>query len=178
MTNRILNAFALGLMSVAFVAAPVAAQDLATTNTPAPAAKPAKTKKAHESKFKGKLDKLDDVNKTITVGDETIQITSDTRIFNNGKPAIMGDGTMGEAVHGTYKKSDDGKLLATSVHYGTKDTASDTPKPKKKKAKKETTTPAATDTNAIPAMMPATPATPPIEAAPATNNVTPPGTTN
>jgi len=174
MTNRILNAFALGLMSVAFVAAPVAAQDLATTNTPA--AKPAKTKKTHDSSFKGKLDKLDDVNKTITVGDQTIQITSDTRIFNNGKPGIMSDGTMGEAVHGTYKKSDDGKLLAVSVHYGTKDTSSDTPKPKKKKkAKKETTPPAATDTNAIPAMMPATPATPPIEAAPATNSVPPGG---
>lgn len=172
MTNRFLNALVLGLMAVAFVAAPVAAQDAMSTNTPA--AKPAKTKKAHNTTFKGKLDKLDDVNKTITVGEQTIEITSETRIYNDGKPAIMADGLIGGPVHGTYKKSDDGKLMAVSVQYGTKSAPSDNPKPKKKKAKKATATTASdTTTNAVPPMMPtpppAMPVTPPVEA-PATTN--------
>ena len=57
---------------------------------------------------------------TFTVGTLTLQVTSDTLITKDGKSATLADGVVGEQVSGAYKKTDDGKLNATSVHFGAK----------------------------------------------------------
>ncbi len=81
---------------------------------------------------------MDDTNKTITVGKKTYQVTSETRIFTNGAPAIMADGVLGGDVHGTYKKSS-GKLDALTVHFGSVTDAPAPAKSSKKKTKKSAT---------------------------------------
>ncbi len=70
--------------------------------------------------FHGKLKAVDKNAKTITVGKTTVQITSDTKILKDGKPATLTDAVVGEQVGGAYKKADDGKLNATKIHFGAK----------------------------------------------------------
>ncbi len=43
---------------------------------------------------------------TLTVGTRTFEITADTKIFNDGEPATLSDGMVGEPVRGTYKKTE------------------------------------------------------------------------
>lgn len=81
--------------------------------------------------FHGKLDAVDKTAMTITVGKRTFQITSETKIMKDGKPAILDDAAVGDTVGGAYKKADDGKLTATMVRFGP---APEKP-PKKSKAK-------------------------------------------
>jgi hypothetical protein len=98
---------------------------LAQTNAkPATVTKAAGAKKATTAKkssvlgFHGKLAALDKTAKTITVGKRTFQITSETRIFKDGKPAMLEDGVIDEPVSGGYKKAEEGKLVATKVSFG------------------------------------------------------------
>jgi hypothetical protein len=96
------------------------------TVTNAPVAKEKKEKKAAKKEksgaqqFKGDLKAADTNGMTITVGDLTLQITSETKITKSGKPATLADGVVGEPAAGTYKKSDDGKMDAVTVHFGAK----------------------------------------------------------
>lgn len=92
------------------------------------------SKKAAGMPFHGKLKAIDKTAKTITYGETTLQITSETKIEKNGKPARLEDGVVGEPVAGNYKKADDGKMNALKVRFGAK--PEDTAKPKKEKAKK------------------------------------------
>jgi len=126
MKKTILNITALSLFAAAIVAAPVTAraQD-ASTNAPAAAAEqtaPAKHKnKKHETMvFNGKLGALDTKAMTLTVGQLTFEITSETKITKDTLPATLADGVVGELVGGAYKKGTDGKLTATSIHFGSK----------------------------------------------------------
>ena len=73
---------------------------------------------------------VDKVQMTISVGEQTFQITSETKITKDGKPAILNDGVVGENVGGAYKKTDDGKLTATTVNFGTKPKITTEKKPK------------------------------------------------
>ena len=57
---------------------------------------------------------------TLTVGKLTLQVTSDTKITKDGKPATLADGVVGEPVSGAYQKTADGKLNATTIHFGAK----------------------------------------------------------
>ena len=70
--------------------------------------------------FRGKLASVDKSAKTITVGERTFQITSETRIMKAGKPATLDDAVAGEEVGGQYKKAEDGKLVAGMVRFGPK----------------------------------------------------------
>jgi hypothetical protein len=114
MNKSILKFGLLALLAVAMTGTPVMlrAQN-ATTN--APAKKPSRT-----IPFRGKLAAVDNSEKTITVGKETIQITSETRISKAGKPATFQDGAVGDEVAGSYKKDADGKLNALSLRFGPK----------------------------------------------------------
>jgi hypothetical protein len=67
---------------------------------------------------------------TVTVGQSTINVTSDTKITKDGKAATFSDITVGENVAGSYKKDDAGKLNATMIRIGEK-----APKGDKKKDK-------------------------------------------
>ena len=70
--------------------------------------------------FHGKVTAVDTNAMTLTVGTLTLQVTSDTKITKDGKPAKLSDGVVGEPVRGSYKKTDDGKLNAVTVHFGVK----------------------------------------------------------
>ena len=124
MMKSILRIGAVGLLAAAIAGMPalVLAQ---TTNTPAPAKKSAAVKKeSKESKaghpFHGKLAAVDKVAKTIKVGESVYQITSETKITKDGKPAMLEDGVVGELVSGYVKPTEDGKTPATKVNFGEK----------------------------------------------------------
>ena len=117
------NILKISLFAAAIVAAPAMsyAQD-AATNAPAAAADqtaPAKPKK-QGLVFRGTVSAIDTNAMTLTVKARTFAITSDTKITKDGQPATLGDGVVGEPVAGAYKKGEDGKLNAVTVHFGAK----------------------------------------------------------
>jgi hypothetical protein len=84
--------------------------------------KPAKPHAAG-SRFFGKLSAVDTTAKTITVENKTMpkrtfDITSETKITKDGKPATLNDGVVGEDVGGSFATGADGKLTAKTVRFG------------------------------------------------------------
>jgi hypothetical protein len=127
MKKMIFKITTLGLFALAIIAMPATgrAQDAMSTNAPAApeqkAEVPPVTHKKHDhSVFNGKLSAIDTNAMTLTVGERTFEITSETKITKDGEPAILSDGVVGEMARGAYKKGADGKLSATSVHFGAK----------------------------------------------------------
>jgi hypothetical protein len=172
MRNPLARIALFGLLATLVLGLPALspAQD-AGTNAPA-AAKP-----KHGAPFHGTLDAVDTNAMTLTVGSRTFQITSETRIMKNDKPAILADGIVGQPVSGYYKPSDDGSTLnASSVYFGTHATRA------KAKKKKKAPAPEMTATNApvvapmaVPPPPPAmTPPPPPPSAAAESATNTPP----
>jgi hypothetical protein len=130
MKNHISKVIHLGLFAAALLAMPalVRAQD-ANTGTP-PASNqttPTKPKTHGAIPFHGKLSAVDASGKTLTVGSRTFEVTAATKIFNNGEPATLSDGKVGEPVRGTYQKTENGKLEAVTLHFGAK--TGEKPKP-------------------------------------------------
>jgi len=116
MKKSILRFSALGLLALAVAGAPI--QLSAQTNEkPAAVKKQPAERKQGTIPFRGKLKAVDKTAKTITVGERTFQITSDTKIFKGDKPALLEDGVAGESVTGGYKKAEDGKLIATRITF-------------------------------------------------------------
>lgn len=111
--------------------------------------KPAPKHSQRPLPFGGTLSAVDKTAMTITVkkkeAEQTFEITSTTHIMKAGKPAILSDGVVGEPVGGQYRKTDDGKLEALSVRFGTKPEAA----AKKKKADKVTKPEPAGQTNQV-----------------------------
>lgn len=94
-----------------------------TTNKNAAETKTNATNTAKVAKggpFHGKLAAVDKVAKTIVVGKRTFQVTSETKIKKEGKPATLEDGEVGETVSGYVKPGADGKLTATTITFGPK----------------------------------------------------------
>ncbi|MDB6123133.1 MAG: hypothetical protein JWQ71_2126 [Pedosphaera sp.] len=88
---------------------------------PAPAAPAAPKNSAIP--FHGKLGAVDKSAKTITLDEKTkrtFQITSETKINKDGKPATLDDAVVGDVLGGRYKKGDDGKLTVVSLRLGEK----------------------------------------------------------
>ncbi|MEI6193469.1 MAG: hypothetical protein WCS42_03975 [Verrucomicrobiota bacterium] len=139
MKRTMLKITALGFFAAAMVVAPVTAPAAESTNAPAAAGQesPAKHKKSEHATvpFHGKLTAIDTNAMTFTVGERTFAITSETKITKDNLPATLADGVVGETVGGAYRKNADGKLSATSLHFGSK---SDVAKPEGKKKKKAT----------------------------------------
>ncbi len=142
MKRTILKITALNLLAAAIVAMPAwsRAQDAMSTNTPAAPEQttnaPVKHRKHDHSVFNGKLSAIDTNAMTFTVGTKTFEVTSETKITKDGQPATLSDGVVGEMAGGAYKKGADGKLSATSVHFGAK---SDAEKKKKRKSNPDST---------------------------------------
>ena len=126
MTKSILKVSLIGLLAAAVVEAPL--QVCAQTGTNAVP----RTGRRAGVQFRGKLSAVDKTAKTITVaaaaGDRTFQITSETKIFKAGKPAVLEDGVVGEEVSGSYRKAEDGKLNAIMVRFGGKEAKDETKK--------------------------------------------------
>ena len=125
MIKSVLKIAALSLLAAALAGTP--AQLLAqSTNVPAAEKKAAVAKKEPATKkkgphpFRGKLAAVDKVAKTIKVGESIYQITSATKITKADKPATLEDGVVGDPVSGYVKPTNDGKMAATTVHFGAK----------------------------------------------------------
>lgn len=127
MKSTILKTTTLSLIAAALIAAPAAvlAQDAAPTNAPAASEHKSETPTKHNKKhdhsaFNGKLSAIDASAMTFTVGERTFEVTSETKITKDGKPATLADVKAGEMAGGSYKKGADGKLTATTVHFTSK----------------------------------------------------------
>ena len=79
----------------------------------------------------GKVTAVDTNAMTLTVGNLVLQVTSDTKITKDGKPAKLSDGVVGERVQVAYKKTETGRLTANTILFGAKGEA----KPKKASAR-------------------------------------------
>jgi hypothetical protein len=115
MNKFILRAGLAGLLAVALAGTPLALH--AQTNT---MAAPKKKAANRTLPFHGKLKAIDNSAKTISIGNETIQITSETKITKLAKPATLADGAVGDDVAGSYRKDADGKWMAVSLRFGPK----------------------------------------------------------
>lgn len=122
MKRTILNITALSVLAAAIVAAPAVTRAQDSTNAPAMSGQetPVKHKKHDTVPFHGKLSAIDTNAMTLTIGERTFEITSETKIIKGGQPAVLADGVVGEMAGGAYKKGADGKLEATIVSFGAK----------------------------------------------------------
>jgi hypothetical protein len=101
---------------VAGVPLRVSADDKATNSVAA-------TAKSKATRFNGKLAAVDSTAKTITIENKTkekrtFEITADTKIMKDGKPATLSDGVVGEEVYGTCATGADGKMAAKTIRFG------------------------------------------------------------
>ena len=115
MKKQIRKTLMFSLVAVALMAAPAISR--AQDSNSAPAAADSTSKKLP---FHGKAAAVDTAAMTLTVGTMVINVTSDTRISKNGKPATLEDIKEGDAVSGSYVKGDDGKLNASMIRDGLK----------------------------------------------------------
>jgi hypothetical protein len=82
-----------------------------------PAAAPAATGPA---KFYGPVSAVDTNKMTITVGDQTFTVTSESHLTKAGGPATLADAVVGEPARGSYTTGKDGKLDITKTNFGKK----------------------------------------------------------
>ena len=98
---------------------PVAAE---ATPPPAPPAAPAPAppakKRSTTPQFHGTVTSVDTNAMTLTVEKRTFSMTSETIVTKDGKPAVLADGAVGDAVRGEYKKGTGGKLDAVTIQFG------------------------------------------------------------
>jgi len=123
MRRNIFKITVLSLFAATLVALPaVSRAEGAGANPPASSDQnaPAKSKKHEGLVFRGTVSAIDTNAMTLKVETRTFAITADTKIASDGKPATLADGKVGEPVSGAYTKADDGKLTATTIHFGAK----------------------------------------------------------
>jgi hypothetical protein len=139
--KSLFKSLTIALFAFAVASSPLLAQ---TTNK-APAEKKSATEKKEPAEkkqspipFHGNIVTLDKGKMTLTVNKRVFQVTSETKIFKSDKPATFADGVVGDYVTGSYKKTDDGKLIAHSVYFGGK--SKTTSSEKKKDASKDSST--------------------------------------
>ena len=116
--NQFIKSGFIGLIAIAVVGTPWALHAQAATNAPAAAKKTAKKSANQSIPFHGKVKAIDNNAKTLSVGTETFQITSETKIIKMGQPATLSDGAVDEEVAGAYHKDAEGKLNAVSIRFG------------------------------------------------------------
>ena len=85
---------------------------------------PKPERKQKQMPFRGKVGAVDKIAKTVTLeGKEksrTFQVTSATKITNDGKPAVMDDVVVGQTVGGLAKQTAAGKLEIVTLSIGAK----------------------------------------------------------
>ena len=118
----------LGFLVAAIAGLPVPVLGQATNKSVA-STKTAEKKTSSEKKeggsknsipFRGHILELNKTAKTIKVDKRIFEITSETKLYKAEKPATLEDGVLGEYITGSYKKADDGKLVAHSIYFGGK----------------------------------------------------------
>jgi hypothetical protein len=100
----------------------------------------ANTEKKKPVPFRGKVSAVDKVAKTVALeGKEKqriLQITSDTKITKDGKPAVLDDVTPGESVGGLARENAAGKMELVTLNVGARAGKSKSEGEKDKKEKK------------------------------------------
>jgi len=140
--------FAIGLAGAVLPGYAQTPADPAGPGTAAPKAEPSAPKKKaksedgtkkHEMPFRGTIESVNQVEKTITVKgkdkEHVLQITSQSKLSKEGKPATLADAVVGENLAGFARETAAGKIEVVSVRFNTK--APGQSKPKKAKAAKE-----------------------------------------
>ena len=116
------------------------ANDSAKKETPEKAASKPPEKTNAAVPFHGTLTAKTDAS--ITLKERTFEVTSETKITKDGKPATLADGEIGKTVTGQYRKLD-GKLVAKLIRVGGKPEAPEKAKVEKVKKDKPETKPVA-----------------------------------
>src|SRR5436190_2893805 len=117
----------------------------AETGTNAPAAHSKKASKASKDgkkegkkadapknpTLRGTVNSINTTNMTVTVEvkgkEEVVKVTSQTRVFADAKPAILGDAKQGEKVVIEYKTGKDKSKEATALRFGSLTAKKETP---------------------------------------------------
>ena len=107
----------LTLCAAAILAAPASSSAQAATNTPPPPVKKHTTAPSAVLSFHGTLTAVDTNAMTLTVEKRTFNMTSETIVTKNDKPAVLAEGAVGDQVSGTYKKNADAKLDAVTLRF-------------------------------------------------------------
>lgn len=123
MKKTTLRVAVLSLLAAVLAAGPAQsfAQDKDKKADKAPAEKkeaPAGEKKKGRPPLNGKIAAVDKQAKTVTIGQTTFQITSETRIEKAGKPATLDDVVIGEPATARIRETDEGKKVATNLRVG------------------------------------------------------------
>ncbi|MSU58214.1 MAG: hypothetical protein EXS35_08545 [Pedosphaera sp.] len=121
MKNSLVKYAVCGLLALAVAGAPTQmfGQEK-KKDAPAPEKKEpaAGEKKKGSPPIRGKIGAVDKTAKTVTIGQTTIQITSETKIQKGGKEATLDDAAVGEDAMAMVNKSDDGKVTARRLQIG------------------------------------------------------------
>jgi hypothetical protein len=108
----------LGLVALAVSGTPVMLH-AQSTNAPAVTNKPPNSNPSlRPLPFRGKVKAIDIGAMTITVATRTFQITSETLITKDGKPATLSDAVEGDNVTGQVKRDAQGKWTAVKLNFG------------------------------------------------------------
>lgn len=86
--------------------------------------------------FHGQVTAVDTAAMTLTVDDKTLNVTSETLISKENKPAVLAEIVVGDTANGAYKTDTTGKMNATSIRVAKE------PKKERKKATDAAPTPA------------------------------------
>ena len=110
------------IVAAALLAMPVLSQ---AADPVKPKEAPAVTVKAAPAKkqalpFRGKVSAVDAAAMTVTVGQMVLNVSSETKITKDGKPATVSELAVGDQATGSYKKDDAGKMSATIIRVGAK----------------------------------------------------------
>ena len=111
----ILKLAAVTLLAAAVLTVPATSRGADQTSTNASVATP---EKAASEKFNGAVTAVDTNAMTFTVGDQTFNVTSESRLSKNGKPATLSDAVVGEPARGSYTTGSDGKLDVAKARFG------------------------------------------------------------
>jgi len=113
-------ALAIGVAGSIGTAALVSAQDAGTPPTTSPSTPTSQPDQAAVQKFYGTVTAVDVNAMTFVVADKTYNITGESRMTKDNKPATLADAVVGEPARGSYTTSSDGKLEITKVRFGKK----------------------------------------------------------
>jgi hypothetical protein len=83
-------------------------------------AKPAEKKEAapRATPLRGKIDAIDKQAKTFKINERTFQVTAETKIEKEAKPATFDDAAVGQNVTGSYREGADKKLSVVLLRIG------------------------------------------------------------
>ena len=109
-----------GLLMATMALAPVVGMAQDKPKAPAAGSTPDKpaTANARPAPFRGTVAAVDKNAKTVTVGERTFHISSETRLMKGNQPATVADINVGDAISGNFIKGDDGTLTAKMIRFG------------------------------------------------------------